>query len=105
MWWMPSSFTLISSLLRYQQHSALLRPQQEGRSADDGQRPLLAEVRQRLLHLGRDLLVDLVGVRVLAEAVAEVDRRQYPDCDLRRQRDTAWQVEEVDAERRADRDG
>ena len=37
---------------------------------------LLLEVRQRLLHLAGDLLVDLVVVGAAAEAVDQVDRRE-----------------------------
>src|SRR5690349_11929623 len=102
---MPSSFIALSSLFRYQQGSTLLTAQQVGaESADDEQRPLLAEIAERVLHLARDLLVELVGVRVRAEAVAQVDRRQHLDRDLRRQRQAAREVEEVDPERRPDRD-
>src|SRR5215210_3392077 len=105
MWWIPSSFTLISSLLRYQQGSTLLRPQQEAGSAHDRQRPLAAQLGQRLLHLLRYLLVGVVRIGVLAEALAQVDRRQHLDRDLGRQRQPPGEVEQVDAQRRADRDG
>ena len=51
-----------------------------------GQRALGLQRGQRVLHLGDHVVVDLVEVRVLAVALAQVDRRQHLDRDLRRAR-------------------
>ena len=51
-----------------------------------------------------DVVVDLVEVGVVAELLAQVDRRQRLDGDLRRQRDVAEEVADVEAPRQRERD-
>ena len=50
------------------------------------------------------MVVDLVQIGLAAELRAEVDRRQRLDCDLRRERDVAKHVADVESPRKRDRD-
>src|SRR3954452_425746 len=56
------------------------------RLTEHRQRSLRREAVQGVLHLGGHLVVALVGIRVLSEALAKLDRRKNLDLDLRRQR-------------------
>ena len=75
------------------------------RSADQRQRARLGELVQRVLHPSRDEFVALVGIAAgAAEFLAQVDRREHLDRDLRRQRKPSREVEHRDAPRRRDLD-
>src|ERR671910_3436232 len=47
----------------------------EGRSADDRNGPLRRQTIENGLHLRRHLVVDIVGIRVRPEPLAQLDRR------------------------------
>jgi len=63
-----------------------VRAEMSARSADQWQRARLGELAQRVLHPPGDELVALVGIAACAaEFLAQVDRREYLDRDLRGQ--------------------
>src|SRR5882762_1157150 len=64
-------------------------------SADEGKAALGCEVVELALHLREHVSVDLVDVRLTAELLTRVDRRQHLHRDLRGQWDVAEHVADV----------
>src|SRR5689334_21764631 len=73
-------------------------------SADEGEASFGGELVELALHLAQYVAVDLADVGLLAELVAQVDRRQLLDGDLGGQRNVAQHVAYVQAPRYRQRD-
>src|SRR5438309_6738743 len=74
-------------------------------SAHEREAALGREVVELALHLGEHVTVDLVHVGLLSELVAQIDRRQHLDGDLRGQWNVSEHVADVQApwDRQGDR--
>src|ERR1019366_1119637 len=106
---LESDYSPSTTLLRSLQGRRMLErgagSAMSGGSADQRQRPRLVELAQRVLHPPRDELVALVGIAAgAAEFLAQVDRREDLDRDLRGQGNAPREVEHRDAPRRRDLD-
>src|SRR5580698_4225973 len=84
---------------RARRSRAALRPSSEHRQA-----ALRGERVERLLHDADEVVVNLVEVRVSTELLAQVDRGEGLDRDLRRKRYVAQHVADVEAPWDRDRD-